>query len=368
MSSKIAYLFGAGASYNAIPVVSGMQSRLTAFLDYFFNNRHLVKSESPGEFQRVQQLQIVDSIKELVIETGHSFSIDTLARKYFLRGDLNKLENIKSLISAFLLWEQVVYKGGRSRKNTRIDNGQNYSPSINYFSYAWKGTFNEPRSIQSTDVQLKNFDYRYESLLSVLAIDRNILNPNVSIISWNYDNQVEIAIDRIFNLTGDETEKNRLMDSILSRNFIKLNGSAGLSNFDWEPISRFNDDRENNLGEIANFLSGQQADFPNRIKFAWESDSDLPRNRAFQHLDEAEELVIVGYSFPDYNRQVDFQLLSEFWRRSPMKKITVQDIPENAGKVAQRIRSMTRSSEQADRIKVYTETDQFYIPPVYLAV
>lgn len=357
MSSKIVYLFGAGASYNAIPVVSGMQTRLITFQDYFTNNRHLVQSESPSEFQKFKQLQILDSIKELIIETGHSFSIDTLARKSYLRGDFAKLENIKSLISAFLLWEQVVYKGGRSRKNTRVDAGQYYVPSINYFSYSWVGTFNEQRSLLNTDVQLKNFDYRYESLLSVLAIDRNLLNPDVSIISWNYDNQVEIAIDRIFNLSGDEIEKNRLMDSILGNRFVKLNGSAGLSNFDWEPISRFVDDRNSKLKAIADFLSGVSDKYPNRILFAWENVPEFDRNRALSLMQEAELLIIVGYSFPDFNRSIDKQLLTSFWQGNG-KELIIQDLPESVTKIEQRINSMV----EIKNIRHYTDIDLFYVP------
>lgn len=367
MSNKIVYLFGAGASYHAIPVVSGMKTRLQTFLEYYNNNRNLVINMNVHSLNRKGKLVILEKYKELVKETSRSFSIDTLARKFFLRGDMNKLNDVKELIAAYLVWEQVVNKEGQDRINTRPEHINVYVPATNYFSYFWKGSSAEPKSVIQTDIPLESFDYRYESLFSVLADKRNKLSENVSFISWNYDNQVEIAIDRVFNIEGNEKKKNRTLDSIFDNRFIKLNGSAGLSNFDWEPVSKFNSEKDERLKEIAEFLSVEGKTYPNRIKFAWENDKDLPRNRASMHLQEADELVIIGYSFPDYNRKVDYQMLNEFWGTTHTKKITIQDTLENADKVAQRVKSITNLQANKDNIKIYTELQQFYIPPIYLA-
>jgi hypothetical protein len=366
MREKIVYLLGAGASYHAIPVVSGMSTRLTAFLDFFKHNRHLMPEMDAAFCDSLGETKIFELIPDLFKEINESYSIDTVARKLYLQGNKVKLDLIKGLISAFITWEQIVIKSDRVKFHTRSPRNTFYTPSTNYVNDNWRGTFEESDALYNSERRLRNFDYRYESLLSVIAPRRNVLNPNVSFVSWNYDNQLEIAIDRVFNLEGSEKEINQLTDRILGNNFIKLNGSCGDSNFDWEPVIRYNQNKKELLLLIADFLFGKINSFPNRITFAWENEREIRRAEALQLFKNASIIVIIGYSFPDYNRKIDYQLLTAFWSQTAAKPIVVQDTPENADKVVQRIRSMSRSSSQSEKITAYTDVHQFYIPSNYL--
>jgi hypothetical protein len=285
-----------------------------------------------------------------------------------LSNDTKRLSEIKQLIGAYILWEQIV-KPDYSNVVDFIEKSSmlstHYKESTNRFNYSWDGGIIEEEKIRDKDVKLKNYDYRYESLISVIAEKSYKLSDRFSFISWNYDNQVEIAINRIFNLDGflnrDESEnegwRNEKTHSILGNIFIKLNGSASNSNFDFEPISRFNTKKKSDqLERIYSFLSGNES-FNHRIMFAWEESPEFDRNRAISLLQEAKYIVIIGYSFPEYNRHIDKKLI-EAASKGFSSNIIVQDTIENVDKIESRIHSINPNL----KIKKHTDLNQFYIP------
>lgn len=365
MDKKVVYLFGAGASYNAIPVVSGMGSRLKTFLKYFKNFKSDEIDVTPNSAEQINVNWIT-----LVDEVNESFSIDTLARRAWLSNDRKKFSEIKQLIGAYILWEQIV-KPENSNFIDYIDSSffadNSYREASNRFNYSWDGNLIDSSQLIQTDIKLKNYDYRYESLFSVIAEKRNKLSDAFSFISWNYDNQVEIAINRIFNLeegdTNDERSneqrKNILLLYILRDKFFKLNGSASLSTFDFEPISRFGEKCKNEeLDRIHQFLTGRN-EFKNRIQFAWETSMEFDRERVKPLLKEAKYFVIIGYSFPEYNRAIDKQLI-EAATIGMNTQIVVQDTADNVDRIISRINSI---KPNIDVIK-YTDLNQFYVPSI----
>lgn len=358
MKEKVVYLFGAGASFNAIPVVSGMGIRLRTFLNYF---KYYKMKDHYENVLDPRWSKLVDEVNE-------SYSIDTLARRAWLSDDMAKLSEIKQLIGAYILWEQIVKPDQSNQADfvrPDVSLTPNYVEATNRFNYYWDGSALDSDSLRARDIKLRNYDYRYESLLSVIADKYHKIDDRFGFVSWNYDNQLELAVARVFNLlirfelNGqiDEERVNRIIDELLCRRFVKLNGSASLSNFDFEPVGKFQTgNRDLELKKILDFLMGKEV-FTNRIYFAWESNHDLDRNRALKLLTEAKYVVIVGYSFPEYNREIDKLLINAAFT-GINKHVIVQDTVDNVERIVNRIQSI----RQNVRIEKYTDLNQFYIP------
>lgn len=363
MNDKVVYLFGAGASFNAIPVVSGMGMRLRTFLNYF--DYHKEEKQIVGS---VPDAVVQKTWRALVGEVNESYSIDTLARRAWLSNDLQKFSDIKQLIGAYILWEEIV----KPDQNSSIDLirinpllGDEYIESTNRFNYLWDGSYMPSDKIRDKDIKLKNTDYRYESLISVIAEERFKLSDRFSFISWNYDNQLEMAVDRVFGLRNDwnandensERRINEKMHGMLRNRFYKLNGSASLSSFDFEPPSRFYKEcRSAEMRRIRDFLGGVKK-FDNRIHFAWEEKPEFDHNRFLNILTEANIVIIIGYSFPEYNRVIDKQIIDKA-AKGFNKKFIIQDTAENIDRIDSRLKSI-KSGIDVTKI---TDLNQFYIP------
>jgi len=231
---------------------------------------------------------------------------------------------------------------------------------VNRFNY----NLRESSTSKNDEMLIRNYDYRYESLFSLIADSRYTFDDRFSFLSWNYDNQVEIAINRIFNLkellvksNGEEITMRKMHD-ILGERFIKLNGSASSSTFHFEPISRFVLNREDELDTIFQFLIGK-CTFPNRISFAWESKPEVEKSRRDikQMLNDAKYFIVIGYSFPEYNRTFDKFIIEEA-SKGFNSKIIVQDTVNNIEKVKSRLLSIKSGLD----IELYTDVNQFYIP------
>lgn len=153
--------------------------------------------------------------------------------------------------------------------------------------------------------------------------------------------------------------------------FIKLNGSAafaknkelcwiidaqypGLSieeEVDYQFIKRLCKRYEHNYSNI---------DFTPSIKFAWEDISiasgliEVARN----HFKQSSIIVIIGYSFPTFNRTVDRSILSEI-RNDTLKYIYIQN--PNWEDVITRITSLVPGID-TKKIRHSPTKDEFYIP------
>lgn len=116
-------------------------------------------------------------------------TIDTYARKSYLTKRTRELERLKALLCAFFLWEQLEHKP----------------------------------------------DERYDTFL-VNVLDGETLNipKGISIISWNYDSQMELAFSSYRLNTGLAVLEKNVVGSwpMLTKNgsLFKVNGSATFGN------------------------------------------------------------------------------------------------------------------------------------------
>ena len=85
--AKITYLLGAGASANTIPIVNQMRDRINKIKDWLKSiNTGMNPQNSPKELNInfVILSEWVKDLEWLLNEAGLYYSIDTLARKYYL--------------------------------------------------------------------------------------------------------------------------------------------------------------------------------------------------------------------------------------------------------------------------------------------
>ncbi|MEZ5053877.1 MAG: hypothetical protein R2807_03785 [Chitinophagales bacterium] len=107
----------------------------------------------------------------------------------------------------------------------------------------------------------------------------------------------------------------------------------------------------------------------NQLVFAWENDDIVSKARqnAQNLISYSDAVVVIGYSFPTFNREIDRQLFKVFdgnckgLSKKPSKKIYIQDTPENAPKIKERLKAI--GNNLFDVAEIYTEVDQFFIPP-----
>jgi hypothetical protein len=291
---NITYYLGAGASYNACPILNELSDCMIKMANHIFNffegntNEDYTPIFKIGKNALKKELGLAFEIGAIGVKAKEFNTIDTYARKLVLNRDYNSLNKLKqSLSSFFVLWPKFI-----SEKKT-------------------------------LSRELNHVDQRYISLLATLLYDENRLNPvlpsNINIITWNYDFQLELAYKTFCEESRSWTQINETFK--FQHNPLQschLNGISGFcENKEKELINLIQ--RTDTLDFIKSvstlsdiFDDHYPKDFNNYVRFAWESE-DLESEvmkRAIDILELTDELIVIGYSFPSFNRIVDSRLLS----------------------------------------------------------
>lgn len=321
--AKVTYLLGAGASANAIPVVEhftedvkNIKGLLTDFLKKNLNEPTF--SSLPPILQEKNSVleKIVTEIEWLLLEAANHQTIDTLAKKFYLTNseDLNKLKRI--LIVYFQIRQALI----------------------------------QP-------------DKRYDSFLAAISTKKQKqinFSENIRVLTWNYDLQLELSIKRYVNETISslkerfqifpnnsslEKDANDLYDN---QNFavVKMNGNAYWSKpstergFQATVLDNFFGKYESLGSIIAQAINDYDYLFNNSsegnkylkmLNFAWERDPDYTDkysgyngnlNLAHHFASNTEVLVVIGYSFPVFNRETDITIIEAM---KTLKKVYIQD-------------------------------------------
>ncbi len=335
--SKIVYLFGAGASCECLPMVRNMTDRIIQFISFL----ELVDNQlSPNEIfdtaldrtKAEYQESMIKDLKQLVESCKNHASIDTYAKKLFVKSRHGELKKLKIGLSAFLLFEQA---------------------------------------LQNTD---SRYDAFYASLLKTSTTE---LPETIRILSWNYDFQFEIAYmeysedyrhwasAHTLNIASKHIRTNNRANAF---GIYKLNGTVGLT----DGLTRHFTFIDNfklpvtieTVNQIVYFYTSGLFNsklYPT-ISFAWEEDFyDVTTRKsiisqAIEATEDAEVLVIIGYSFPFFNREIDRKLIKSM---RDLRKVYVQDI--NTGGVIQRFKAI-RPDFNFPEIEPYKEVEQFLLP------
>jgi hypothetical protein len=323
MSKNITYLLGAGASFEALPIVDKIPERLEFFANAFrINNfeftikneqksniaeKHLFRfssiEEQKIEYEKIKKFH--QDILWLKDEALKHSSIDTFAKKLYLKKDSN-LKKLKYILSCFFLYEQTY-----------------------------------------------NFDKRYDSFFASILESLSELPKNLKIISWNYDSQLEIAYN---NFSGSSLDISKEILNVYSKGedikyssnknqftTFKVNGTTSLyqkgEGF-YNILADFNIDSTYLVSSFLEIYSSVFQDNKNTpdMSFAWENfneDSGFYKNLK-ESIEETDILIVIGYSFPFFNRKIDKLILDSMPK---LKKIYVQD-PKNAADIIEKMKGL----------------------------
>ena len=310
---------------SGIPIVNEIPGRLQWLLQQLRNkNNPILKA---GGSNSILSSLIAD-LEWLAVNASKHASIDTFAKKLYLTNKQDDYFRLKRALIVFLNYEQMV---------------------------------NQPEP-------------RYDSFLaSILQTNKDSFPEDVSIVSWNYDVQFEIAYREYYPNEGlghlsyflnvyDKTLEGKGGEPYkLAQGFqiLKLNGSACINSEEYF-FSASKDNVVDTLTSLYQTVSEKNC----LLSFAWEKPKQQYIQRISDCVKDAQVLVIIGYSFPFFNREIDRIIFREM--RS-LGKIYIQD--PYAENVKQSLRSAL-TAEQLSMAKMMNRIElipinenQFFLPP-----
>jgi hypothetical protein len=280
----VTYLLGAGASAQCLPVVKnlstrirGISSTLRTSLTYKQFISHITLPEKMyNESDLVKE--IIEDLEWMANECDKHSSIDTFAKKLYILKNHDQYIRLKVILSVYFTLEQK---------------------------------YNTP-------------DLRYDNFWASIIESKDIFPDLIRIVSWNYDFQLEQSYLNF-------SDSNKLMDAYSKldiRSFwdsnrktdekcfsvYKLNGSATISHTGEFP-AYFSDNLDDDY-QFYNTLLKRYAllksnsHYKQNISFAWEHKLNHEYFKELKlSLWNTTTLVVIGYSFPYFNRKIDKYLL-----------------------------------------------------------
>lgn len=335
--NKITYLLGAGASFNAVPI---------------WNEQGLTMQEMgfrlKTKFKNSRQLrpifEAMEKYGKYALEYG---TIDIYARKLFLNNKPEELNQLKLVLSLYLdIWEN--FEELRNEITSNLKSSKKLDEDRKYDA----------------------IDKRYYALLSVILDSSNehgvAIDDNVNFITWNYDLQLESAFESFLMKKSDSMQDlNRKIkflndtEDLVKNKIIHLNGMRGCfeSEGKFEDIverSKIKNDLSTYLAELNKIVRtrNSKSNMQNAINYAWEGKDNRVRD-AIKVLEATDVLVVIGYSFPSFNKLVDFKLINAFSKKG--KLIFYQDIKSD-------FEIIRFSKIHKNKFKQITDCNQFLLP------
>ncbi|MFO0452138.1 MAG: hypothetical protein ACK52I_26385 [Pseudomonadota bacterium] len=278
--TKIAYLIGAGASARTLPVVQGMAD---AGMELLARLNDMPTQSLGSSKPSVQNCKNV--IGEIIALCKSSASIDTHAKILSDSREFAALEDLKQKLVLYFSLLEVA--GG-------VDN-------------------------------------RYENFFAGIS-HYGVMPQNMSILSWNYDLQIETAMSRFLKSSSFVDIRKSLGFVDFSNassfapnefNLVKLNGSACFhihtGNEHATPIPLNVSDQNQGLIDVCmNYYKLKDIHQATNLRFAWEDTSKEFMSVLIEKLERVHTLVVIGYSFPSFNRSIDKRILAKL---NPFKVI-----------------------------------------------
>ncbi len=345
MEEKVLYFLGAGASAEALPIVKDsadgkVKGLPTAMIEMaaFMEQHTFDDATKPFIDQFILHLQLL--AKESISFT----TIDTYAKHLYLT-NRDELEKLKITVSLFFCIEQLYFK---------------------------------------------KLDKRYLIFLTTI-LDTLIFPENIKILTWNYDFQMELTGYRYAremihydDRTGVTISNNGLLNyfppagntfpsfadnaNYNAFQMLHLNGIAGIYNIrktyqNDNVFIKVDANTEECLQQIVDQFLHVGKEKIHLLQFAWEkgnTSASVHMNKkmlfAENMVSDTTILVVIGYSFPFFNRNVDKQIFNKLKESNKLKKIYFQD-PFLDG-------SFLRSQFDLGEISIehIKRTDSFFVP------
>lgn len=346
MKNHITYLLGAGASYKNLPIQSELIEHIGSLRATAYHSKigPVKYAQEKGQLYNDLKYRLIVNEEfqpslpfrdELLSKLNRHLyrieafdTIDIYAKYLFLRNQNDQLVELKAIIDYYF---QLRYWW-------------------NDIDSSWA------RKVDDKFVRMDDEDSRYDALMAALLLKQSNGSPtlptNVSFLSWNYDLNLELSYSKFFrDLDSDAKAHFRKVPDL-----VHLNGHASY----FEKGDPF---------EIMDGINSGVKYFGKDIKYAFEQDvSEIKSNVKFQNiLNKTTHLVVIGYSFPVFNRSVDRMIL-----RAPyLQKIFIQDsIYERSISIKDRIIQMRRHNSdrygneavKPENIIALKDSNQFFVP------
>jgi len=326
---KITYIFGAGASCGALPMIGQIPERINLMINLLESQPHGIDLAKEWKFQNHRTTfggileKLIEELKWLEKNSANHASIDTFAKKLTITQSWNVLQKLKRAFSAYFVLEQIICP----------------------------------------------VEKRYDSFFAAILNEDGELPKNVRILSWNYDAQFEKAYSEYSQLK--EIDRNRHLLNVIQKNatrsqskekfcLIKLNGSCSIIESSvnvYEFCDPFKCDINPEVLEHLLASYYQVEIFPGlrpALSFAWEKQGIDIVDYAIKETEDSEILVIIGYSMPYFNREIDREIIRSM---KNLKKVYFQS-PEAE---SLKDRFLTVRTDVSNLVSV-NDLKQFYLP------
>jgi hypothetical protein len=346
---KVVYLLGAGASYGrknrrSLPIVNEIPEFILNTIENLKGHRQGLNGQETFGIDNLPNFNYALILDEIIKDLqwlhdnsiNHS-SIDTFAKKLSIKNDTELLEKLKITTSIFFTILQVT----------------------------------------------KPVDLRYDAFLASIMKSLSHFPNNIKILSWNYDHQLETAYSdfREINLIpqlqfhlntyskyNENSNENHLPNEF---GYYKLNGIAAFGDVHGFKNKYFLEKVSKSLTivELKDIITAFQMykidkKASSLLSFAWEEEKTKSIvSTAKEGIKNATVLVIIGYSFPFFNREVDRELFKDL---KTLKKIYIQDYaPENIKPRVTELFSKHFEDQESSSPEIipYEDITQFLVPP-----
>lgn len=353
---ELTYILGAGASYQSIPIVKTFSKRFREFITSVEN------MEKKNFFQ---SKDFFKDINDFHFKLKSHYSFDTYFKKLFHKSLDSETLKAKKILNLFFLWEhlQLPMEVKQNAKSLGNDLADHYN--------------------QNTFIKEAQVDNRYDSLIAGLIKPLRgefSLFSKINFITWNYDLNLIYSIK---NFVSQNIGINEYIQSISTNNdkiweckedlkIINMNGYFYSSRLkDLKEFSSMNFaevvTRHFPLGfKIDNDLQSADAE---KINFAWENYSENDENpiisEAKNAISRSQAIIVIGYTFPLYNRLTDFIYFNSKSLNS--KTLYIQD--PNAEEIIKRIcndfslnQKQRAVGDDYVNIETVKNCDSFFVP------
>jgi hypothetical protein len=332
---NVTYYLGAGASAEKLPTYANFKAKVEEFKKVLPVDVNLFKNKANIEnFNQLKQ-----TTEWVFNELENHKTPDTLAKKLFHKGSSDKLDELKVFL-------------------------------ILFFSHLQRNS---------------KTDLRYDSFIASILKPTHGFNfyENFNIISWNYDLQFEYTYSKYHeeglnhtfhdinispNIFANVTIPKRKKEEF---SIVHLNGIANTFFLNDGTKDSFLDNHveyvEKFCEEYYKLRYQRSSAGKQYLNYAWEtksSGSHKQKERIDEAIDIAQKtdiLVIIGYSFPIFNDEIDNQIIGEMTK---LEKVYVQDDNRNLrDRLVQTVFNNHQSKIQPDKIEWIEDTKSFLLPP-----
>lgn len=335
--SKIIYLLGAGASYGrrdpkgsiieGLPIVNEISEQLGFIIELIKETRfdnHLQETFKKKYSTDIEEAKrtLLEWFMWLQDNCSQHATIDTFAKKLWLKDDMGNFDKVEFLLTSLFLILQLKIP----------------------------------------------FDRRYDTFLANV-LDTNLQIPDdIGILTWNYDSLFDLAYSQYYenHSIGKISVKTLPVPfDNDKKSIVKINGSANFYGENRVELSQYLRDPQpiqKILYKIIDVACSDRGISEGRtsLNFAWRMEyfNDI-KEQIKPLVNDAEVLIIIGYTYPFFNREIDRWIFQEL---PNLKKIYIQD--PNAKNIQTNLLSVLQGREKLiENSQPITTTDSFFIPP-----